>query len=410
MLRGTIGEAAYTGWISLHVAIVRGDGAGRAINQGGTKIFKVNAAHYLRRTCNLPANLGIHAIGRERYNIESAKAVADLILMCIPAKTRGAPLSEGYALALLDFMEEKARKLGLPGGFDASTPFTALKSSYSVFSRFDTNDLHQLCYAALTLVSFGMAVSALMQLTRCKRCFRWAIPGYELCPEHSSSKESGYSLEARRLNYLRGVRVSESPFRSPPRMRKVAGINVRRLPRVIARLLWGTPLPNEERTATLIRNTVRSNPDVWPLLGYDCADLQGGALYDRLNERLDRYEFNPSAWVPKIKFLDKWLRHEALMLPGRRGDGVRKERRIRDATNLAREGFIQADIAMSLGIRPSTISNWIRRGQAPELQRLLAEGRASPGDRKESFVSRIKRVFAQQLSPSLPATRRKEPR
>jgi DNA-binding MarR family transcriptional regulator len=90
---------------------------------------------------------------------------------------------------------------------------------------------------------------------------------------------------------------------------------------------------------------------------------------------LDRFEFDPAAWVWKIKELAKWQKAEALVLPGQRGPGKKSEWRIRMAVGLAEEGKRQSQIAERLNIRSSTISNWIKRGQAPELARILASQR-----------------------------------
>ena len=208
-------------------------------------------------------------------------------------------------------------------------------------------------------------------MRRCALCFRWAIPGHRFCGEHTQSGESSDSIEVKRLRYLHGVRVSNSPFYKPSRSPKTIAINADRLPRIISRVLWGTSLPDEDRTAESIRNALRSNPEVDSILGGDCATLRNAALYARLNDRLDRYEFDPSVWVWKINSLAEWVRAEAKALPGRRGRGETNQRHIRMAVSLAANGATQSQIAARLGIRPSTISNWIKRGQAPELQRLF---------------------------------------
>jgi DNA-binding NarL/FixJ family response regulator len=139
--------------------------------------------------------------------------------------------------------------------------------------------------------------------------------------------------------------------------------------------LWGTPLPDEDRTVESIRKALRSNPEINSLLGEDCPDLPAAALYARLNGRLDRYEFDPSSWIWKVKDLAEWTRAEARALPGRRRRGKISQWHIRVAVDLAANGARQSQIAEKLGIRSSTISNWVKRGQAPELKRLFATHR-----------------------------------
>lgn len=103
------------------------------------------------------------------------------------------------------------------------------------------------------------------------------------------------------------------------------------------------------------------------LAGTDALSLTSIALYKRLEDRIDPLEINPSAWVWKIKQLDRWEREKAARCPGQRGNGHATRCRIVEAISLAEEGYPKSIIAEILGVHPSTISNWIRRASYPDL-------------------------------------------
>lgn len=382
VLRGTVGATAYAGWISLHVAVVRGDGAGKATGHAWLpKVLKIKESHYLYRTCNIPARLGIVHPKDSNYGIQFAREIGECVARYIPESIRISNWNKERVWFFFEFADGEVKEMGLMEGFDISTPFTALKSAYEVLVRL--RDTAQ-CLEGIEIVAliwFGLASAALLNMRRCALCFRWAMPGHRFCGEHSQSGESADPIEVKRLRYLHGVRVSNSPFYRPSRSPKTLAIKADRLPRIISRVLWGTPLPDEDRTAESIRNALRLNPEVGLLLGGDCATLRNTALYGRLNDRLDRYEFDPSAWAGKISSLAEWMRAEAKALPGRRGRGETNQQRIRMAVSLAANGAKQSHIAARLGIRSSAISNWIKRGQAPDLQRLFAMQRLNKEQR-----------------------------
>lgn len=116
-----------------------------------------------------------------------------------------------------------------------------------------------------------------------------------------------------------------------------------------------------------IKEALAKRPMALAQISTDALSLTSVALYKRLEDRIDPLEINPSAWVWKIKQMDRWEREKTARCPGQRGKGHATRSRIIEAISLAEEGNPKSMIAEILGVHPSTISNWIRRAPYPGL-------------------------------------------
>jgi len=97
------------------------------------------------------------------------------------------------------------------------------------------------------------------------------------------------------------------------------------------------------------------------VLSYGHADL-----LKILRDKIDPYEWVDHAWGEKIFACELWLQLEAEVAPGERGLGKKSQLRIEEAMKLASSGMSKVQIALTLGVSPSTISKWLYRN--PELR------------------------------------------
>lgn len=372
---GTVGEAVFAGWLALHYAALLGDRA--AIHKKRPLLVEgafVRWGHYHRRTGRIAVPITARHVrsGAPVSVDELGEQVGTALLSVLSPATRDRALTRDVFRAVVQGLVEPARR---PAPLEFDSPYSLLRSSYHSFQYRGTSNP----FAPLLTVAIAARGIALVE--RCELCFRWAIPGYRFCHQHSQSSLAPGSPSERFVRYRLGRRVSDE-FKYPPREPPLpARRPAQRLPRLIARLLWGTPLPDEERTARAIRRALERNPAVLDTVGSDAMRLRTGRLFERLAERLDPYEINPAAWVWVIGRAARWKRIERRL--NEATHPMRPETRlcISVATEKAKEGLTRAEIAELIGVRRSAISNWIRRGVAPDLAAALAahpNGRAKP--------------------------------
>ena len=254
--------------------------------------------------------------------------------------------------------------------FSVATPFDALRSCYRALrqGRYakSVRTIELYCLAWISIAAHGI-----LRMRHCELCFRWAIPGHDHCYEHSQSKEAPGTPQEKSLRYRNAAKIAVT-YRYPPRpVPQHSTMSVRRLPQIMARLIWSTPLPDEKRTLRSIKDALEKRPVVLAQGGADSLSLRSLALYKRLEERIDPLEINPSAWAWKIRQFDRWEREKTARCPGYRGKGRRTRWRIIQATSLAERGCSKSMIANILGVHPSTISNWMGCGSFPDLANAL---------------------------------------
>lgn len=254
--------------------------------------------------------------------------------------------------------------------FSVTTPFDALRSAYSGLRQGKSakviRTIELYCLAWISIAAHGI-----LRMRHCELCFRWAIPGHDHCYEHSQSKEAPGTPQEKSHRYRNAAKIAVT-YRYPPRpVPRHSTISLRRLPQVMARLIWHTPLPDEERTVRSIKEALAKRPAVLAQVGPDVLLLKSLPLYKRLEKRIDPLEINPSAWVWKIKQLDRWEHEKTVRCPGHRGKGRLTRWRIVHAISLAEQGCSKSMIAGMMGVHPSTISNWIRRESFPDLANAL---------------------------------------
>lgn len=362
-----------SGWAALHMAALRGG------NTAGLRVrypidpdsLKVRIDQYRSLVLDIPRRTGFRDENLGKGWTRAATQIGEMLAARV--REEGLMRGENSGVSIKGFLIDTRDELSrtFPSiEFSVTTPFDALRSAYSGLrqgrSAKAIRTIELYCLAWISVAAHGI-----LRMRHCELCFRWAIPGHDHCYEHSQSKEAPGTQQEKSLRYRNAAKIAVT-YRYPPRpVPKHSTISVRRLPQVMARLIWRTPLPDEERTVRSIKDALTKRPTVLAQLGPDALSLKSMALYKRLGERVDPLEINPSAWVWKLKQLDRWEREETTRCPGLRGKGRRTRWRIAQTISLAEQGCSKSVIASMLGIRPSTISNWIRRESFPDLANAL---------------------------------------
>lgn len=362
-----------SGWVVLHTAALRGG------NLAGLRdrypidpdSLKVRIDQYRSLVFDIPRRIGFadESLGHvwARVATQIGERLAARLKERRPGMdAHGSPSTK----ELLSGMHYELLRVFPSIEFTASTPFDALRSAYKVLRQgrsaksVRTVELYGLAWISI-------AAHAILKMRHCDLCFRWAIPGHGHCYEHSQSKEAPGTPQEKSLRYRNAVKIAVT-YRYPPRPTpKHSTMSIKRLPQLIARLIWHTPLPDEERTLRAIKHELTKRPAITAQLGDDVLALPPLRFYQRLEECIDPLEINPSAWVWKIRQLDRWEHERITRCPGRRGKGRRTRWRIIRAVSLAEKGVSKLMIARILGVHPSSISNWIRRESYPDLANML---------------------------------------
>ena len=374
------------GWVALHTAALRGGTPVglRARYQVDSESLNVRINLYRTLVLDIPRRIGFEDENLGKVWTRVAAQIGEVLA----AKVREANLArnEHGSVAIKELLgdthHELARKF--PSiEFSVATPYQALRSAYRALRQGRSASTVRVV-ELLCLAWIGLAAQAILSMRHCALCFRWAVPGHEHCYEHSQSKEAPGTSQEKSRRYRNAAKIAVT-YRYPPRaLPRHSTISVKRLPQIVARLIWHTPLPDEERTLKAIRQALARRPAVLAQMGPDVLSLKSVALYERLEARLDPLEINPSAWIWKIKQLDRWERERVSRCPGHRGVGRKTRWRIVHAIFLAERGYSKSMIAHRLEVHPSTISNWIRRGSYAGLENLLRskQSHAHPRMRK----------------------------
>lgn len=362
-----------SGWAALHMAALRGGNAAglRARYPIDPDSLQIRIDQYRSLVLDVPRRAGFRDENLGKEWTRAATKIGEMLAARLWEE--GLMRGENSGVSIKEFLIDTRHELSrtFPSlEFSVATPFDALRSAYSGLrqgrSAKAIRTIELYCLAWISVAAHGI-----LRMRHCELCFRWAIPGHDHCYEHSQSKEAPGTPQEKSHRYRNAVKIAVT-YRYPPRpVPRHSTISVRRLPQVMARLIWRTPLPDEERTVRSIKEALAKRPTVLAQLGSDALSLNSMALYKRLGERVDPLEINPSAWVWKLKQLGRWEREKISRCPGRRGKGRQTRWKIVRAITLAEKGCSKSMIASILEIYPSVISNWIRRESFPDLANAL---------------------------------------
>lgn len=214
---------------------------------------------------------------------------------------------------------------------------------------------------AVLLIGASRIVWVLEQKV-CAFCFRLALAGSDYCGEHCLSKTVGGDSRSRQRSYQHGKVVARSFARCAEHealtdlLSKTAAASM-----AARRLLWRTPVPNEEAVLRGLKRQLEDSPFLLSAIGRDILDVKLMHLEQELCKRLDPLCYRLGDWRARLRAAEVWYRMASDVAPGVRGRGQGTEKLIRKALVLARRGFSKSAVAERLGIHPSTISKWLSR-------------------------------------------------
>lgn len=258
----------------------------------------------------------------------------------------------------------------------------------------------------LVSVLYGLALIGAIKLLigqkGCALCFRRTWPGRKLCSEHSQSRTDKSDRSRVYMNYRIGRKAKQLAIERG-QVEKLQGnaiLRARENELAMADILFNsqhTPVllehdenchvlevePSESGwDSNLVNASFHSSevdrdilvfilgqkcPLTLRFIGGDSVLNYGYAeLLKILRNKIDPFEWVDHAWGVKLFACELWLQLEAEVAPGERGLGKKSQLRIEKAIKLAGTGMSKAQIALSLGVSPSTISKWLDRN--PELR------------------------------------------
>lgn len=270
------------------------------------------------------------------------------------------------------------------------------------------------CTAEITaLACLGLTARAMTEMHLCRSCFRWAVPGLEYCGLHGLAEVSGAgsgSRNERQRRYEAAKRVAPNERWRPNGLPPYFGrISSSKLPQVIARVLWSTPLPDEMRSVrSLIKQMAKSSNVDIAEVARKCEQERPIQVFDLLRSTVDPFEYRPAMWQHKVAAMERWVELAAKKTPGRRGaSSIKVLSQITRAAGLARKGASKLEIAQALQVAPSSVSRWLKIEEGRELAALLDPAqfpeisqKRARAQRKLASASRNGRKHARSARPS----------
>ena len=368
---GTVADLISEGWIRLHESASLVDASQGGGKRGSDSSKKFRTRRYDYSVFNLPAQWRKeHGISNTQREL-NPKAFGRFLQWRLPVARNHRRLSRDAPSLFLADTHKALAGLKFAGRFDVANPIAVLASVRDVLTNYRDNIGLPRVAALLALAWIGLAVRGLGKMQYCEFCFRWAIPGYRHCYEHSQSREACGTSTEKAKRYKRAKRVGKShAYRYPPRPRpKESEMSRGRIRQIVARVLCLYTAPAEASSLERIRRQLGRTPLVVAQLGLDSPSSDAN-LMARLTGGLDPQEIMPSSWPWKLKQAERWCHSEAEWLAGK---WHRARRRVSfnaiRAGDYAREGYTKSQVASIVEVSRSTISKWLSRGKYPELKR-----------------------------------------
>lgn len=389
---------AFTEGIRALVAAAGSGGPGRRVQQAWSPLtHQVAKTSFEDRLCSLARRCRVDSPGWKKLpNIQLAGAIRRSQVR----ELRGHPWSMAINAVSVDkFVSAAAElfdKLKVPVRLELSTPVELLQSVHLVLQA-NQNEIGVRRSEVFAITLLGLAKRGLSDMNRCALCFRWAIPGMPHCYEHTQSEMVGGDRRERLARYQRANRASGAYAQAMQRSRgRLDRVDPSRLPTLIGRILWNTPGVEEDATLKAIRSELIAAPSLSGEFGSDLGSCRPELLPFALQCRMDPLEWDLPRWLLKIRAARVWIDSVHKANPGGRQTGLQTRLRLNDAYNLAATGSTQSEIAISLGLAPSTLSNWLKRYAEPAHPNFVAAARlaamlekAKPQRRRRARVKQV---------------------
>lgn len=246
-------------------------------------------------------------------------------------------------------------------------PVLAARHGYRLLWQDGHSYLDPVSHLLWGLALIGWSARHWHEIAICELCFRFTYPGARFCDEHSQHGRNGvarsqayqryrlgkkaYALAAQRgqLDFLRGHAFVRDARR--------------RLALSDVIFEWNYESDAIDDEMELLQASLAASPRVMEKIGFAALDSDFETLTEILREQLDPYRWDSMLWGWAVLQAEIWFSLEEELSPGKRGYGQATQERIARAEGLAQSGLNSRQIALELGISPSTISKWVARGR-----------------------------------------------
>lgn len=225
-------------------------------------------------------------------------------------------------------------------------------------------------YSPLVPIIWGLAIIGAawdghLNSSLCRICFRRARPGEAHCDFHSQSIAVDFTASEAYQNYRRGLKARKLVLQQPHLVahlfRKPVELYLENAQALSMALFPQRPVDAPSDLSRLIEVLELS-----PLV-VTAADIQEFRtmsykdIVDSLRSTIDPYNWGIDLWDVNVHRAERWFEFEMMAAPGVRGKGYKTRERVNQAIELAKAGSSKSQIAASLEVTRSTISQWIRR-------------------------------------------------
>jgi hypothetical protein len=406
----TIGEAVSAGALTLAAsALWHSGGARRKVRLDSESGLQIRADYLAFVLCDLPRRLylpiDVAATDWGRFSHEMARRAG----MCVPEAYRNRPLNAKWLREVLiascrpEVIRDPKMRLR------PETPFSLMESAYRILQESRTGEtgskkplpaedakgLRAIDVVALLMID--VARRFLPTMFECRLCFRWSRPGYAFCSEHGQAEVGPWTpivkvepspefedLKGRPMarSYAHGRSVSvEFGYQRWRQGAAPKPFGHAKLARLFGTIIWRTPPQRGDRTDAAIHKQLASSPKTLTYLGERASSLKGDRLLALLRDKLDPLEHDATAWVAKLSAAETWFACEARLAEKSANRHVDRQKRsdflvrVKFAEELAKAGLSQAEIARQMLLSRSTFAQWLARGVAPRLFKIVAQQR-----------------------------------
>ena len=203
----------------------------------------------------------------------------------------------------------------------------------------------------------------------CGVCFRSTLPGRRFCTEHSQSKDMSESKSAAFVRYRRAKKIYSRLARISERsdFEELEDFIFERVLRSVqfSFFIFGEFYlydPDGYRCAHA-KNTLQKYPRVLNRLGPALADSANyKEVIELLRCKVDPYMYFLPNWWRHLGLAEEWFACEEVPYRPVRGPSKKTQERLQLAKEKLSQGWKKSAVAKYLGVTPSTISKWIKRG------------------------------------------------
>lgn len=394
----------WSGWFALHR--IASDVAHCDFDDDGINL--IDTLQWSRLVYSIPQKLGIdpqgsgmphcsHVLGKFMYRqiCEKAKAVQRNINDRISTKDLFEQIISTNSVAkTLVLLRESAPQ---NEKFDQASTISIINAAQRELTRNRRGASHnkKICEIVRGLTLLGLGYRGWSKTNLCKFCYRIAELNKKYCTQHLVDHEitlKNFNPLNQDVRHKLGARTSAALSDMPDwkayrnsiflgadsnfgayLFSPVKSVDWRKI--VIANNHQIIIKNNAKKDLQTLCSTINQSKYVKALFNniiYN--EISADKLIQQCRIRLDPLDYRRSLlyWASKIKIAERWLYTENFLAGKSRGVNYVNRDMLNKAVELANIGYPKSKIALELGIKRNTFSNWIRR--YPQLREALSHG------------------------------------